>query len=92
MPASKTLLIQCQLAAWSLEHNSHSGTFTLHDIELPLPYIKVYWSQRLFQNNWGTKAAPTNHSRNTYVKFSGKPRFISPNTHTYVCVSGGKKH
>ena len=31
------------------------------------------------------------HSFNTYTKFSEKLAFLPPDTHTYVCVSRGKK-
>ena len=31
------------------------------------------------------------HSFRTYAKVSEKSTFLAPDTHTYVCVSGGKK-
>ena len=31
------------------------------------------------------------HPLSTYAKFSEKLTFLTPDTHTYVCVSGGKK-
>ena len=31
------------------------------------------------------------HTFSTYAKFSKKLTFLPPDTHTYVCVSGGKE-
>ena len=33
----------------------------------------------------------TDHSFSTYAKSSENLNFLPPDTHTYVCMSGGKK-
>ena len=33
----------------------------------------------------------TDHSVSKYAKFSEKPTFLTPVTHTFICASGGKK-
>ena len=37
-------------------------------------------------------ASPTKTSKSRYTKFSKKITFLTPDTDTYVCVSGGKKY
>ena len=37
-------------------------------------------------------ALPTKTSKSRYTKFSKKITFLTPDTDTYVCVSGGKKY
>ena len=37
------------------------------------------------------KVSLWDHSFSTYAKFSEKLHFLPPDTHTCVCVSGGKK-
>ena len=40
---------------------------------------------------WQTMIVLRDHSFTTYSKFSEKLTFLSADTHTYACVSGGKK-
>ena len=42
-------------------------------------------------DRWALCYVIRNHPSSTYAKFSEKLKFLPPDTHTFVCGSGGKK-
>ena len=50
-----------------------------------IEFFKIFYHVSIFI--WGFR----DHSFSTYAEFSKKLTFLTPDTHTYVCVSEGKK-